>query len=163
MSATHPELVVAGSLWLQKNRCSVVVTEIATTGEEPDAIGWYGSHSTLVECKATRGDFMADRAKAFRRQSERGIGQARYFLTPPALVAIFELPPGWGLLEFDGEKTRCILKSEHFEPANHRHELTILLSVLKRIGKNAPIGTSIRFYTIETKCRATVGVEVDHG
>jgi len=158
----HAELIPAAAEWLKKNRCSVVVTEIATTGEEPDAIGWYGPHSTLIECKATRADFMVDRAKSFRRQAAYGIGQKRYFLTPISLVDLEELPPGWGLLECDGAgKTECLKESEHFEPSNHRHELTILLSVLKRLGRNAPTGTSIKFYTIETKCRATVGVDLE--
>lgn len=160
MSATHAELVQVAATWLRK-KCSVVVTEIATTGEEPDAIGWHGNHSTLIECKATRADFMADRMKGFRRQTDRGIGQARYFLTPPALVAIFELPPGWGLIEYDGEKTRCLLKSEHFAPSNHRHELTILLSVIRRLGKCQLSGVSVKHYTIETRSRTTVGIEPD--
>lgn len=158
---THSELVAVASRWLQK-KCSVVVTEIATTGEEPDAIGWQGNHSTLVECKATRADFMVDKIKGFRRDTQRGIGQKRYFLTPANLVDLDELPENWGLLEFDGEKVKCLRESEHFEPSNHRHELTILLSVLKRLGRSAPTGTSIRYYTIETKCRATVGVEDTH-
>lgn len=155
--STHAELVSIAAGWLKK-KCSVVVTEIATTGEEPDALGWQGSHSTLIECKATRADFMVDRIKSFRRQSEFGVGQARYFLTPANLVDLDELPPLWGLLEYDGQRVKCIRKSEHFEPANMRHEITILLSVLRRLGKTNPTGTSIKFYAIETKCRATLGV-----
>ncbi len=157
---THSELVEAGARWLRK-KCSVVITEIATSGEEPDAIGWQGPHSTLVECKATRGDFMADRVKGFRQATERGIGQARYFLTPPALVAIFELPPAWGLLEYDGEKIRCLLKSGHHDPVNHRHEISILISAIRRVGPVPPKGCSIKFYTLETKNRATIGVEAE--
>lgn len=156
---THASLVEIAAAWLRK-KCPVVVTEIATTGEEPDALGWRGSHSTLVECKASRADFQADRAKCFRRQQERGIGQARYFLSPAGLIDTDELPENWGLLlVMDDGRVRCARESSHFEPSNHRHEITILLSVLRRLGHTQPKGCSIRFYTIESQNRATVSVE----
>lgn len=144
--------------WLTK-KCSVVVTEIATTGEEPDAIGWQGTHSTLVECKASRADFLADAQKAFRRQPERGIGQRRYFMAPAGMIAADELPPLWGLLEVRDGNVRQSKESEYFDEANARHEIGILLSTLRRLGQQQPTGCSIRFYQFETKNRATVGVE----
>jgi hypothetical protein len=161
MSATHSDLVELAKRWLQ-SKCGVVITEIATTGEEPDAIGWQGSHSLLIECKASRADFLADKQKSFRRQSERGIGLARYFLAPAGMIAVDELPEKWGLLETnDGQRAQVVKASSHFADTNHRHEITILLSAMRRLGQTQPTGCSIRFYTIESKNRATLGVDVE--
>lgn len=156
MSVTHAGLVAIAARWLQK-KCAVVITEIATTGEEPDAIGWQGSHSTLVECKISMADFYADRRKDFRLEAARGIGCHRYFLAPAGVLTLEQMPEKWGLLEWDGEKIKTVQKSEYFEPANARHEIRILLSTLRRIGRSPLAGTSIRYYTFTTKNRATLG------
>lgn len=153
---SHPSLVAVAAKWLQKKH-AVVITELATTGEEPDAIGWRGTHSTLVECKISRADFNADKRKMFRREPWYGIGQYRYFLTVPGIIKVEELPEKWGLLELLGERVRMVREAEQFGEINYRHEIGILLSTLRRIGENAPKGTSIKHYTIETKNRATVG------
>ena len=54
----------------------------------------------MVECKITRDDFLADRDKPFRQKPARGVGSERFYLTPPVLIKLEELPPGWGLLEY---------------------------------------------------------------
>jgi hypothetical protein len=154
---SHSALVLVAAKWLQ-NKHAVVITELATTGEEPDAIGWRGTHSTLVECKISRADFAADKVKMFRREPWYGIGQHRYFLTTPGMIQVEELPEKWGLLELTAARVRMIRESEHFGEVNHRHEIGILLSTLRRVGKDAPTNTSIRFYTFETKNRATLGM-----
>ncbi len=156
----HQSLVESAARWLRR-KCSVVITELATTGETPDAIGWHGTHSTLVECKCSRADFLADKAKWFRREQRQGVGTERYYLTLPGIVKLGELPPKWGLLEVTGSRVIEVLRAEHCEETNRRHEIGILLSTLRRIGKGAPVGTSIKCYTIETKCRATLGVGED--
>src|ERR1700674_1224681 len=99
---THAKLVSMAVRWLRRYRCGVVLSEQAcVSGEMPDAIGWKrANHSVLVECKITRTDFLADRAKPFRQKPEQGVGSERFYLTPPALVSLEELPAGWGLLEF---------------------------------------------------------------
>src|ERR1035441_7581374 len=99
---THAQMVERAVRWLRLYRCGVVLSEQAcVSGEMPDAIGWKrANHSVLVECKLTRADFLADRTKPFRQQPEQGVGSERFYLTPPALVKLEELPAGWGLLEF---------------------------------------------------------------
>ena len=99
---THAQLVERAVRWLRAYRCGVVLSEQAcVSGEMPDAIGWKrASHSVLVECKVTRADFLADRAKPFRQKPEQGVGSERFYLTPPSLVKVEELPAGWGLLEY---------------------------------------------------------------
>src|SRR5208337_3412187 len=98
---THAQLVEKAVRWLRRSRCGAVLSEQAcASGEMPDAIGWKRAcHSVLVECKVTRADFLADRAKPFRQNPEKGVGSERFYLTPPALVQPAELPAGWGLLE----------------------------------------------------------------
>lgn len=158
---THDDLVRNAAAWLAaKCRCSVVMTELVTTGETPDAIGWRGTFSTLVECKVSRSDFMADRQKMFRCEAWAGIGYNRYYLTPPGLVQRSELPPGWGLLEL----TECgickLLPSLAFHEVNHSHEIGLLLSCIRCLGHQNPKGVSVRFYTLESKNTATVGVDL---
>lgn len=155
----HSELVELAAQWLRK-KCPIVVTELATSGEEPDAIGWHGHNSILVECKTSREDFRADAGKPFRFSDESGIGIRRYFLALPGVIAIDCLPPKWGLLEVTTKGVRMIRESEVFE-ANQRQEIGILLSCLRRIGQTAPKGISIRCYTIETMNRATITLPLE--
>lgn len=158
---THGDLVGCAAKWLEKQqRCSVIVTEIATAAFEcPDALGWQGARSLLVECKASRSDFMADRQKPFRANPEFGIGRQRYFLTLPGVVAIEELPEKWGLLELTGTKIRTIKGAEAFSHYNTHNELFILLSAIRRIGHTPPKGVSIKCYSIESLNRATLGIQ----
>lgn len=156
----HSQLVSIAAKWLER-KCAVVITELATIGETPDAIGWRGIHSTLIECKASRSDFIADRQKYFRREAWNGIGQHRYFLSVPGIISVEDLPEKWGLLEATGSKIRMVAESGHFSEVNDRHEIGILLSTLRRIGKTAPTGVSVKYYTIESKNRATCGIDTD--
>jgi hypothetical protein len=71
-------------------------------GERPDALGWDGTgFSTLIECKASRADFLADRRKVFRDVGcwHLGMGQRRFYMTPPKLLLPADVPERWGLLE----------------------------------------------------------------
>jgi hypothetical protein len=87
-----------GVRWLSR-RCSVVLSEFAAaSGETPDAIGWNGSTSIMVECKATRSDFSRDSGKKARRKTRAGMGHRRYYLSPPGVIETKDLPPKWGLL-----------------------------------------------------------------
>jgi hypothetical protein len=157
INVTHAALVKAAAVWL-KRKCSVVITELVTTGEAPDAIGWQGTHSTLIECKASRADFLADRDKVFRREPWLGIGLHRYYLAPSGLLDVAEIPAKWGLLELTACGICVTRKSEHFGEVNSRHEIGLLLSTLRRVGHNAPKTVSIRCYTIESKNTATLGL-----
>jgi hypothetical protein len=53
---THANLVLSAARWLRNTKgCTVVFTEFAATGNEtPDAIGFQGERSILVECKVSR-------------------------------------------------------------------------------------------------------------
>ena len=159
---THPQLVDLAAKWLAR-RCSVVVTELVTTGETPDVLGWQGTYSTLIECKASRADFAADRHKPFRRDEWQGVGQERYFFAVHGVIDINSLPPNWGLIEVTPRGIRVARKSGcvsgSFE-ANARHEIGILLSTLRRLAHTKPYGVSVKCYTIESKNTATCGIEL---
>ncbi len=157
---THSELVAVAIKYAQR-RCPIVISEVATTGEEPDVLGWTGSGSSvLFECKATRSDFLADRRKPYRANPEAGVGDFRYFFTPRGLVTRQELPAGWGLIEYDGKRFFTVANSEAHRGCA-KHELRILISVLRRIGRMKPKGVSIKAYYYETQNRAQAHIEVE--
>lgn len=137
---THAELVTRAARWLSNTvGCAVVLTEHGSyCGETPDAIGWKSHTSYLVECKASVSDFYADRSKPFRRDFERGAGDFRFYLTPPALLEGLKIPDGWGLYEVRGKRvchaggvkyTNCARPPR---TGDLRTERTMLVSGLRR-------------------------------
>ena len=134
---THAQLVEKAVRWLRSYRCGVVLSEQAcVSGEMPDAIGWkQACHSVLVECKVTRADFVADREKPFRQKPERGVGSERFYLTPPALIKLEELPAGWGLLECRRGHIEMLSPStKNLRTAvGFRYEMNLLLASLRRV------------------------------
>lgn len=96
---THTDLVERALKWLTASRgCYFAFAEKGYRNEAPDAIGWIGGWSVLVECKASRSDFYRDRRKRSRIDGA-GMGQERYYLTPPRLLKADMIPEGWGLIE----------------------------------------------------------------
>jgi hypothetical protein len=134
---THAQMVERAVQWLRSYRCGVVLSEQAcASGEMPDAIGWkQACHSVLVECKITRADFLADREKPFRRRPERGVGSERFYLTPPGLIKLEEMPPGWGLLEYRRGHIEMLhpAKKNLRTAAGFRYEMNLLLASLRRV------------------------------
>ena len=137
MSMTHAQLVERAVRWLRSYRCGVVLSEQAcVSGEMPDAIGWkQACHSVLVECKVTRGDFLVDREKPFRQKPEKGVGSERFYLTPPTLIKIEELPAGWGLLECRRGRVEMLhVSAKNLRTAvGFRYEMNLLLASLRRV------------------------------
>jgi hypothetical protein len=134
---THAQLVQRAVTWLRSYGCGIVLSEQACiSGEVPDAIGWKRAcHSVVVECKTSRADFMADRAKPFRLQPELGLGCERFYLSPRGVISSDALPAGWGLLECHGRQVVMV------QPSNKKlrtivgmqHEMNLLLSSLRRV------------------------------
>ncbi len=153
---THEELVEKAAKWLQR-KYPVVVTEMASQREEPDAIGFSRGFSIMVECKATRADFLADKKKRHEYQ-RRDMGDHKYYLTPSGLVRPEECPEDWGLMWATEKTVRIMVKAPRIEKKDYRSEQGLLLSCIRRIGKSAPKSVAVKFYTYETKRRATLGV-----
>jgi hypothetical protein len=134
---THAKLVEMAVSWLRRYRCGVVLSEQAcASGEMPDAIGWKKKcHSVVVECKVSRGDFLADSTKTWRRQPETGVGGERYYLAPHGMIGVDELPSGWGLLEVSGreiEKVKPSAKNLR-STVGFQYEMNLLLASLRRV------------------------------
>jgi len=133
---THADLVIAAARGLSGSmRCGIVLTEFASGAREtPDAIGFRrGGSSVLVECKVSRADFRADGRKGHRRSAD-GAGAARYYMTPPELVDISDLPAGWGLV-WGGPRrnqVRVYAGVRILSPASLREEAAILYSLGRR-------------------------------
>jgi hypothetical protein len=134
---THAQLVEKAVRWLRGYRCGVVLSEQAcVSGEMPDAIGWKRAcHSVLVECKVTRSDFVADRAKSFRVEPAQGVGCERFYLVPAGLIRGDELPLGWGLLELNRGKieTRQPSAKNLRSADGFGYEMNLLLASLRRV------------------------------
>lgn len=122
-----------GVRWLTR-RCSVVLYEFATEADEnPDVIGWApGAGSVLIECKLSRSDFLGDAKKSVRRNPRTAMGQRRYYLCPPDVIQVKDLPPKWGLLW--ATRGEVIVKREPrgFPDRNLLAEVRFLSSMLRR-------------------------------
>lgn len=155
----HALLIVQSAAWLKRKGCTVVITDMTSgASETPDAIGWHGSRgSILIECKASRADFLADRWKPFRRDPSRGMGRQRYYCAPGGMLTAGDLPANWGLLEWINGKLKETVKPGGHTPS-HANEKRLLLSAIRRIAHVPPKGISVRCYTLDSKCRATLGV-----
>lgn len=134
---THAELVARASRWLRNTKkFTVVLSEIGTDGTEfPDVIGWSNiGESWLIECKASRSDFLADRKKSFRLRPSTGLGSYRVFATPPGMVRPEELPPRWGLIEIRPKTVKVVKHpARHELPVwIHMREKRLLMSAFRR-------------------------------
>ena len=149
----HAELVERAVKWLKNGavipfgsdgtrrvRCSVACAEMVTASREtPDAIGWWccGQFSILVECKVSRSDFKSDSKKPFRVRPQDGAGDFRYYLTPPGLVTLEELPERWGLIECGGRSVSVARAAVRMEKS-HRSEAHMLWSAVRRLKASDP-------------------------
>lgn len=138
MTVTHNELIGRAIHWLCKSRrCLIVVTRAALKATElPDAIGWMGDgRSYLLECKTSRDDFFRDQLKPHRRFPELGVGNERWYLTPPGLVRPQEVPDHWGLLECEPKRlrTRKPAPWQNHDQKNVMEELRLAIAHAKRL------------------------------
>jgi len=145
MELSHAILVQIAYKWILKNGCGVAFREFrsyACNGEFPDVIGFSsGGHSTLIECKATRSDFLADRKKTFRTTPELGMGSYRFFCCPKGLIKESELPDGWGLIEINeqGIARAVVHPWRHWQERENRNEKNwkaehgLMYSALRRL------------------------------
>lgn len=134
---THREMVLATQTWLREmHHCSVVMAEkVSRAFERPDAIGWANGFSVLVECKTSRSDFLADASKPHRAYPESGMGRLRWYVTPTGLLSASELPPGWGLAEYDGASFAVVQQPVPMSRWNTLAETQHLVSEVRRRGR----------------------------
>lgn len=148
---THEELVRRAVRWLRNTRgCGVVFAELVTSAQSiPDAIGWKAGGSMLVECKASRSDFFADKRKAYHRTKQYGMGDERYYMVPSGLVSANELPAGWGLLYAHPKTVRVVVSAPWNHDRDLLEEVRILTSAARRWILNVPFDPAHgRFQTL---------------
>lgn len=139
----HFALVLQAEKWLKSQSCKVLIRDPfrALTKEHPDAIGWRGEVSILVEVKVSRSDFLSDAKKSFRQHPEEGMGDWRFYMCPPDVIQVSDLPEGWGLLWVSGKR---VVKVHGLPPntqwwshrpfvGNKLAENTLLVSALRRL------------------------------
>jgi hypothetical protein len=128
---THSDLVVLGHHWLT-SRGHTAFCEFSTySNESPDVIGWKGGLSILLECKASRSDFLSDGKKPARRR-RFALGRRRYYLCPWGLIDQEELPDKWGLLWAKAGRIYRRAEAMPFPEYDLMGELRFLNSMLRR-------------------------------
>ena len=140
MKITHRNVCLKAANYLRKkgihgfHKAQYSVCELERCGESPDAFGWGGSSTQLIEVKISRQDFLSDKKKHWRNQPWYGLGRYRSYLCPIDLIKPEELPENWGLLYIDknGNITE-IVKAEQQE-CNHIEEVNLITSILRREG-----------------------------
>ena len=146
---SHQDLVNIAYSWaLTRGRCGVAFRELNTTTcnrEYPDVIGFHsGGHSVLIECKASRSDFLCDKKKTFRKYPERGMGDYRFYCCQTGLIKPEDLPERWGLIWVSPSgKSKCIVNPycksvigniwSNGHEKNWRAEHGLMYSALRRL------------------------------
>lgn len=101
---THDELIsvawyaILPRLEMGNGRLRTFESNLTATREIPDiiSIGDDEDECVVIECKATRQDFLADRKKPFRVYPQMGMGKYRAYVVNEGVVKNpFELPEGW--------------------------------------------------------------------
>ena len=130
---THSELVTLGHRWLTSRGHTAFIEFATYDNESPDIIGWKSGRSILIECKASRGDFLSDKNKpARRRMPELALGRQRYYLCPWEMINKNELPERWGLLWAKGDRIYIKVVAIPFAEYNRQGELRFLNSMVRR-------------------------------
>lgn len=102
---THSDLVRLAVSWLKRKEraCLLVASNVGVRNGGPheivDAIGISYRDTWLVECKASRSDYLRDRKKKARENGDRALGTHRLYLAPREIISPAELPEKWGLIE----------------------------------------------------------------
>ena len=153
LDLTHAGLIRRAVRWLQRTKnCAVVFSEVANvTAEIPDAIGWQASGSHVVECKASRSDFLRDRAKPHMRDEASGMGRQRWYLVPPGVAAETDVPSWCGLIVCKPRTIEIVKPAPWRDRWDVRHENTILVSALRRHSFGALVSESGRFETMRDR------------
>ena len=163
---THRELCEIAERWLMGSaRCRVAIAEpnCIVTDEQPDAIGFKGTWSILVEAKTSRADFLADAKKPFRLLPQKGMGYCRYYISEPGIITEDDLPERWGLLHvLPGGRVRIIRHGRYFREVNYAAErslLTACLYIQKPLKINTVQGRKIQLSPVfGTEAKETEGI-----
>jgi len=136
---THRELCILGAKYMKNKgikplngKPRYVVVELERVGECPDVFGFGSCNSQLLEIKVSRGDFLADNNKSWRKSPEDGLGQLRAYLCPTNLIKIEELPNCWGLLYSDEKGIIRLIKEPEIQKSCALRYLSLAVSIMRR-------------------------------
>jgi hypothetical protein len=138
-TAKHQQMVAKAVEWLRvRYGCAIILSEQSCgSGEVPDVIGWKGfCQSVLVECKVSRGDFLADASKPVRLHPGEALGSRRLYMAPAGMIRREELPKHWGLLELSGREVTLTVKPGRVDLRTEtglKKEMNLLLASLRRV------------------------------
>ncbi|QNJ59170.1 coil containing protein [Vibrio phage vB_ValS_PJ32] len=175
----HSKLCEIGRKWALRAPSSkggnmhLSFTEIGcqSVKENPDVFALHSSGETIIlEAKASRSDFLADKKKPFRANPDTGMGDFRYYICPKEVIKEEDLSgTKWGLIwvspggkctvvrghvlnrnirlrEENDQRWRCV--------KNKEAENDLILSLLIRIGFNADISGLVEAIKSEAKYNA---------
>lgn len=136
----HKDLCLLSAKYLRNkgiqpyHRCQYAVSDLDRIGEKPDAFGWGGSTTQLIEVKTSRSDFLSDKKKIWRQIPHLGLGAFRSYLCPIGLIEISDLPDKWGLLYVSDDNKITVIKQPEMQESNHIDEINLITSILRREG-----------------------------
>lgn len=118
---THRQLCELGARFLLTQRHPTnypwrILIETGYRKENPDVFAYTKYYSVLIECKASRSDFLADKRKPFRQDPLQGVGRRRYYLVNEGVAKQEEMPEGWQLL-IARDKDTILLPVDYQPPA----------------------------------------------
>lgn len=135
---THRELCLKAAKHLKNkgiqpfHKCRYVVCELERLGECPDAFGFGGSSTQLIEVKVSRADFLSDKNKYWRKLPSYGIGSFRSYLCPEGIIKESDLPEKWGLIWLYENGDIIEVRKPELQESNHREEINLITSILRR-------------------------------
>lgn len=103
---SHREVCDRAAKWVKANmNMGLVFVEHKTmrSREIPDVLGLRSGGrivSFMFEVKVDRSDFTQDKNKPHRNGTVPGIGDYRFYVAPQGMIKVYELPKGWGLIEY---------------------------------------------------------------
>lgn len=84
--------------WMTETRIRQHWTGASAKAEIPDAIGYRGDMTVVIEAKVSEADFAADQRKPSRIRLDLGMGTFRYYAVPEYLIEGYQVRDPWGLL-----------------------------------------------------------------
>lgn len=129
--------------------------------ESPDLIGFRNdNHTTMIEVKVSRSDFLGDKNKKFRSEPALGMGSHRYYACPEGLISVDEIPNKWGLIWVRetprGYKVSFIKWADEITERNHAAEQNLLFSLLRRINDFVPVQDLVEYEKIVNRQNSIV-------
>jgi hypothetical protein len=138
LEISHRDLCLLGSRYMKEHgiakwqKPTYVVCELERSNAEcPDVFGFGSAYTQLIEVKVSRADFLSDKNKYWRKNSDKGLGQLRSYLCPDGLIKVSELPEKWGLLYFQDDVIVCV-KEPEIQTSNSMQEMNLAASILRR-------------------------------